>query len=373
MRGRHHQTHVRRHPNTGCERPATFAQSRRRTRRAPSFPPRSAPYRIRPAPPPARPRQQLDAPIAALGVVIDVKHNDSSKPSASSQICTFNAKQEERPRKHRLPMTSKSRVQLPSALLRRSVFGDATFETLRAQQPRHPPLLVLNSADMATGERFPFVQRQLDRLCLDLREIALADAVAASAAFPIALIPLRLPDRSPLPRSGVRPGCTPHRRLPQREWGRPAQTGGGLSGRPSRPGHRSCGIPCAGRGNASAQPRRVPATAATWRSRQGPVRAFAGWRYCRQPRPRGTARNIDGPGRRCARCHRHRAGRYPRGRGNRRQCAIAAGGRRSAGAPRRRAWFRWRAPSSRRRSTAGAAGCLPNWRAFPLCSRELPR
>ncbi len=95
--------------------------------------------------------------------------------------------------------TSKSRVQLLSAWFRNGVFGDATFDTLKQQGPRHPPLLILNSADMATGEGFPFVQRQLDRLCLDLRTIALADAVSASAAFPIALTPLRLPDRSPCP------------------------------------------------------------------------------------------------------------------------------------------------------------------------------
>lgn len=93
--------------------------------------------------------------------------------------------------------TSKSRVQLLSAWFRSSVFGETTFETLLTQKPRRPPLLVLNSADMASGERFPFVQRQLDRLCLDLREIKLADAVAASAAFPIALTPMRLPNRSP--------------------------------------------------------------------------------------------------------------------------------------------------------------------------------
>ncbi len=104
-------------------------------------------------------------------------------------------------------MTSKSRVQLLSALFRRTIFGDATFRTLQEQRSRHPPLLVLNSADMATGERFPFVQRQLDRLCLDLRDIALADAVTASAAFPIALTPLRLPDRSPCPAQATGQGA----------------------------------------------------------------------------------------------------------------------------------------------------------------------
>ena len=96
-------------------------------------------------------------------------------------------------------ITDKSRIQLLSAMFRRTMFGEATFGTLLGQRPRHPPLLVLNSADMATGERFPFVQRQLDRLCLDLRDIALADAVSASAAFPVALTPMRLPNRSPCP------------------------------------------------------------------------------------------------------------------------------------------------------------------------------
>lgn len=96
-------------------------------------------------------------------------------------------------------VTEKSRIQLLSAMFRHTTFGDATFGTLLGQRPRHPPLLVLNAADMATGERFPLVQRQLDRLCLDLRDIALADAVSASAAFPIALTPMRLPDRSPCP------------------------------------------------------------------------------------------------------------------------------------------------------------------------------
>ncbi|MGI4796412.1 MAG: hypothetical protein ACRYG8_20610, partial [Janthinobacterium lividum] len=49
----------------------------------------------------------------------------------------------------------------------------------------------------ATGEPFPFTQKQLDRLCIDLRKVKLADAVSASAAFPVALTPLRLPDLSP--------------------------------------------------------------------------------------------------------------------------------------------------------------------------------
>lgn len=104
-------------------------------------------------------------------------------------------------------VTPKSRVQLLSAMFSGTLFGNATFETLRQQRARHPPLLILNAADMATGERFPFVQRQLDRLCLNLLDIRLADAVSASAAFPVALTPMRLPNRSPCPAQLVGPGA----------------------------------------------------------------------------------------------------------------------------------------------------------------------
>ena len=95
-------------------------------------------------------------------------------------------------------VTSASRIEVLPDMLRRTVLGDATFRDLRHGR-RGAPLLVLNSADMATGERFSFTQEQLDRLCLDLRDIRLADATAASAAFPVALTPLPLPVRSPCP------------------------------------------------------------------------------------------------------------------------------------------------------------------------------
>jgi NTE family protein len=90
-----------------------------------------------------------------------------------------------------------SRIEALPEMLRRQAFGDATFRTLRERAPMRAPLLLLNSADMRTGLRFTFTQEQLDRLCLDLRDIPLADAVAASAAFPVALTPLPLPVHSP--------------------------------------------------------------------------------------------------------------------------------------------------------------------------------
>ncbi|MGK7870555.1 patatin-like phospholipase family protein [Falsiroseomonas sp. E2-1-a20] len=93
--------------------------------------------------------------------------------------------------------TPASRIEVLPEMLRRQAFGDATFRDLRNLAARRRPLLLLNAADMQVGQRFTFTQEQLDRLCLDLSQIRLVDAVAASAAFPVALTPLPLPVRSP--------------------------------------------------------------------------------------------------------------------------------------------------------------------------------
>jgi NTE family protein len=103
-------------------------------------------------------------------------------------------------------LTPASRIEALPDMLRRTVLGDSTFRDLRYGW-RGAPLLVLNSADMATGERFSFTQEQLDRLCLDLRDVRLADATAASAAFPVALTPLPLPVRSPCPAQAAPPAA----------------------------------------------------------------------------------------------------------------------------------------------------------------------
>src|SRR6202030_3098691 len=42
----------------------------------------------RPAPPPARSRQNLNSPESTLRVIANVKHKDSSKPSASAKSTT---------------------------------------------------------------------------------------------------------------------------------------------------------------------------------------------------------------------------------------------------------------------------------------------
>lgn len=87
------------------------------------------------------------------------------------------------------------------------LFGDATFGTLI-----HPilgkggegltnhikrPHLIINATDMETGYVFSFTQDQFDLICADLTKMRLADAVAASAAYPIFLSALTLENHSP--------------------------------------------------------------------------------------------------------------------------------------------------------------------------------
>lgn len=87
------------------------------------------------------------------------------------------------------------RIDLLIDYLNQQLFHDATFQALIDRDTR--PYLVLNAADMVEGVPFPFTQRKLDLLCSDLAQIPLAEAVAASAAFPVALSPVTLKNYSP--------------------------------------------------------------------------------------------------------------------------------------------------------------------------------
>jgi NTE family protein len=89
-----------------------------------------------------------------------------------------------------LSTPSKERIDLLVDYLDRQLFRDATFERLIERKRR--PFLILNAADMVEGTPFPFTQYTMDLLCTDLAKMKISTAVAASAAFPVALSPITL-------------------------------------------------------------------------------------------------------------------------------------------------------------------------------------
>ena len=90
----------------------------------------------------------------------------------------------------RLLSPSVSRIDFLVSEFRDRLFGDRTYGEL----PTGPnqPFLIINAADMTSGTVFPFTQEQFDLICADLEQFKIAEAVAASAAFPIALTALTL-------------------------------------------------------------------------------------------------------------------------------------------------------------------------------------
>ncbi|WP_448205857.1 patatin-like phospholipase family protein [Azospirillum sp. sgz302134] len=85
------------------------------------------------------------------------------------------------------------RTDLLVDMLDREVLHGARYADLLAAGDRdRRPYLVLNAADMSSGLSFPFTQSQFDLLCSDLSQFRLADAVAASAAFPVGMTPIML-------------------------------------------------------------------------------------------------------------------------------------------------------------------------------------
>jgi predicted acylesterase/phospholipase RssA len=94
-----------------------------------------------------------------------------------------------------LATPSKERIDLLIDYLDDTLFQDATFQALEERGKR--PYLILNAGDMVAGTTFPFTKAYLELLCSNLRDIKLSVAVAASAAFPVALSPVTLKNYSP--------------------------------------------------------------------------------------------------------------------------------------------------------------------------------
>jgi NTE family protein len=70
------------------------------------------------------------------------------------------------------------------------IFEGCTFADLLDRDRR--PFLIINATDMTFGAPFSFTQDQFDLLYSDLLQLPVAQAVAASSAFPILLSPITL-------------------------------------------------------------------------------------------------------------------------------------------------------------------------------------
>jgi NTE family protein len=92
-----------------------------------------------------------------------------------------------------LSTPSTERIDLFIDYIDQQLFKDATFKALIGRRP----YLILNAADMVEGVPFPFTQYTMDLLCSDLTPMKLSTAVAASAAFPVALSPVTLKNYQP--------------------------------------------------------------------------------------------------------------------------------------------------------------------------------
>jgi len=96
-----------------------------------------------------------------------------------------------------LATPSKERIDVLIDYLDGQLFHGDTYQALLTRGRR--PYLILNAADMVEGVPFPLTQENLDLLCSDMTGMKLSVAVAASAAFPVALSPVTLKNYSKCP------------------------------------------------------------------------------------------------------------------------------------------------------------------------------
>ena len=75
-----------------------------------------------------------------------------------------------------------------------TLFGNMTFGDLNKY--RKGPFAVISATDMASGQRIDFTQENFDQFCLDLSDLRVARAVAASSSVPVIFSPLTLNNNS---------------------------------------------------------------------------------------------------------------------------------------------------------------------------------
>ncbi|WP_231745373.1 MULTISPECIES: patatin-like phospholipase family protein [Microbulbifer] len=92
------------------------------------------------------------------------------------------------------------RADLAAEYYDQILFGGAPLSAL--ERPG-APWIVINSTDLTTGMRVPFVQEMFDLLCIDVGEYPVSRAVAASSAVPIVFSPIAAENHAG--RCGFRP------------------------------------------------------------------------------------------------------------------------------------------------------------------------
>jgi NTE family protein len=83
--------------------------------------------------------------------------------------------------------SSHDRTETAVSYYKQNLFGEATFGDLIR---KNAPLILINTSDLASGERFTFNQEYFDLLCSDLSSFSLARAVTASSAVPVVFDPV---------------------------------------------------------------------------------------------------------------------------------------------------------------------------------------
>lgn len=81
------------------------------------------------------------------------------------------------------------RTDLAAGYYDKILFDGASFADLHRDDA---PVVVLNTTDLATGTRFPFLQDSFDLICADLSVYPVSRAVAASSAVPVVFSPITL-------------------------------------------------------------------------------------------------------------------------------------------------------------------------------------
>lgn len=89
----------------------------------------------------------------------------------------------------RLLSQSYGRSDLAAAYYDKDLFDGATFADL--QRPS-APLIIINTTNLATGDRFPFIEESFSLICADLSTYPLSHAVTASSAVPVIFSPITM-------------------------------------------------------------------------------------------------------------------------------------------------------------------------------------